>query len=666
MDPLPANLSWSDRVADRARGRLMGWGHNRLARGFATRLFLAILLTFTAVGTLGYIVMSRQLERIQIENYAKVHDADARSLEKIAVRHAPMRDRLREMREIVATVANRPGTHETLLIDQGNVVLATGTSRHPIGSRDSDRRVDAALRSGRRYAGREADPRSDTSNFEFVAPVKLGNGHLAFEVSYDDHFLDSTLGTLRQTLGIIGFLALLIGGGVFYFAGGRSLMRSHRVALQRATRDGLTDLPNHRAFQEELPRIVTAAARYGEAVSLLTIDVDDFKFLNDRHGHPFGDALLMDLAEILRGVRAEDRAYRIGGDEFAVLLPRSDADAARLVARRLSGDMHGAATTVTIGLSTMGHSNSAEELRAEADAALYEAKRHGGGATAHFDDIRGDVVISTSAKSEAVRRLLDEGAMSTVFQPIWDLGSGELIGIEALTRPDARYGFAGPAEAFDLAEQIGRVHELDVLCVNHTLSMSAELPDDALLFINLSPQTIDLDAKGNHWLKAAVERSGLPCDRIVIEVTERFGARTSSVIKSLQNLRLQGFKLALDDVGTGNSGLEMLRRVGAEFVKIDRGIVNAATVDPNARAVLMAMATYASQTGSFVIAEGIEDETTLDFLLTIEDHEDRPQRLIHGGQGYGLGRPAEHVETHTPDLLTGSPARRHPAVTAAA
>jgi len=102
-------------------------------------------------------------------------------------------------------------------------------------------------------------------------------------------------------------------------------------------------------------------------------------------------------------------------------------------------------------------------------------------------------------------------------------------------------------------------------------------------------------------------------------VTERFGGRTASVIKCLQRLRTQGFKIALDDVGTGNSGLEMLRRVNAEYVKIDRSIVVAAATDPGARAVLMAMATFARQTGAYVIAEGIEDDETLAFLQQIDD-----------------------------------------------
>lgn len=131
----------------------------------------------------------------------------------------------------------------------------------------------------------------------------------------------------------------------------------------------------------------------------------------------------------------------------------------------------------------------------------------------------------------------------------------------------------------------------------------------------------------------------LPIERIVIEVTERFGARTTSVVKALERMREQGFQIALDDVGAGNSGLEMLRRIGAEFVKIDGGIVRAAAAEPNARAVLLAMATFAQQTGSFVIAEGIEDTETLDFLRRVHETGVAPGRLIQDGQGFGLGHP---------------------------
>ena len=114
----------------------------------------------------------------------------------------------------------------------------------------------------------------------------------------------------------------------------------------------------------------------------------------------------------------------------------------------------------------------------------------------------------------------------------------------------------------------------------------------------------------------------------------------AGVVKSLRRLRAQGFKLALDDVGTGNSGLEMLRLVDAEFVKLDRGIVTSASDDASARAVLMAMATFASHTGAFVIAEGIEDDEVLDFVRGVHEGELSREAIIQGGQGYGLGRPS--------------------------
>ncbi len=219
---------------------------------------------------------------------------------------------------------------------------------------------------------------------------------------------------------------------------------------------------------------------------------------------------------------------------------------------------------------------AAETLRAEADVSLYEAKRRGGNRAVHFDEIQARVAVTTSETKEAVRRLIDEGSLSTVFQPIWDFDSESLLGMEALTRPDPAHGLSGPAEAFDVAEQLGRVHQLDVLCVQSALRSAPELAPGVLLFLNLAPMTLDLDADGEDWLQLAVEDAGLQPQQVVVEVTERFGGRTAAVVRCLQRLRLQGFKIAVDDVGTGNSGLEMLRQLDAEFVKIDRSIVAAA------------------------------------------------------------------------------------------
>jgi diguanylate cyclase (GGDEF)-like protein len=432
-------------------------------------------------------------------------------------------------------------------------------------------------------------------------------------------------------------------------------MRSHRSALRRGTQDGLTHLPNHRAFQEELSNGIAQATRYTQAFSLLLLDIDDFKMLNDRHGHLHGDKLLTNIATVLRAGRPGDRGFRIGGDELALILPNTDRIGAQVRASRLLRAFPDLGARVSIGIGTLSGDISGDALRAQADAALYESKRHGGHQATHFDDIDHHVTLTSSDQQQALIRLIDEERIETVFQPIWDLTSATLIGLEALTRPDSACGFSGPEELFNVAEQIGRVRPLDILCATHALLIGGRLPDGALLFINLSPQTLDLDSNGSDWFSTAVKDAKLAPAQIVIEVTERFGGRTEAVVKCLQHLRAQGFKIALDDVGTGNAGLEMLRHVQADYVKLDRSIVTAATTEPTARAVLMAMATFAHATGSYVIAEGIEDQETIDFLHHVGSQHLSTANLIKGGQGYGLGRPSNDTHPQSPQLLPETP-----------
>jgi diguanylate cyclase (GGDEF)-like protein len=614
------------------------------------RLSLALATTLVLIGAVAYIAIDHRLQSRTIDNYAEAQQADVRGFEHVVAHSSPPTSTIDQIDRLLDAVARRPGTEEALLIDQRHIVIATGKNSL-LGTTDSDPRIDAALTQGRTYAGRESNASRDHGNFEFVTPVHLPSGRYAYELSYDHQAYDAQLNDILGVLAWVGLLALFGGAGVFYLVGGRALMRDHRLALARATRDGLTDLPNQRAFQDELPQAIASAVRYQNPLALAVMDVDDFKFINDRHGHPHGDGVLRSVAAALTQGRPGDRPYRVGGDEFALLLPHADAEGARVLARRLSHRLAEARIEVSIGVSTLRPGQTADALRGEADAALYEAKRQGGNRIAHFEDIREQVTVTTSDRRDAVRRLIGEGRLTTVFQPIWDMAAGTMLGLEALTRPDPSYGLSGPAEAFDIAEEIGRVHQLDVLCVQSALRIAPQLPAGVLLFINISPQTLDLDAESNHWLRQAVEHAELPLERVVVEVTERFGGRTAAVVKCLQRLREQGFKIALDDVGTGNSGLEMLSKIGAHFVKLDRSIVTGATTEPGARAVLMAMATFARQTGAFVIAEGIEDLDTLDFLRGIDERDLQADTIIQGGQGFELGRPSPSIPSAAPNAL---------------
>lgn len=601
------------------------------------RLALSFAATLVIVGIVGYLFMNRQLRQSQIARFAATQRANAATFQRFDAGSKTRAGAIFRIDQVLEANSSQEGTLETLLIAPNHKIVAAGSERR-IGRLDSDPRIDAALAFGQQYAGHETATNRNPDDFEFVVPVNLQDGRYAFETSYDHTVLDAQLADLRRGLMLVGLLALLGGSLIFYLFGGRALLRSHRQALKRATLDGLTDLPNHRAFQDELPQAVAATLRNDDTLALIALDIDDFKFVNDRHGHPHGDAILERVAAVLREGRPGDRAFRIGGDEFALLLPHTDADGARVIGQRLLRSLSGAKLDVTMGVSA-SRTGHATDLRAEAEAALCEAKRRGGNQIACFDDIRNDVAVVGTEKRAAVHRLIEEGLISTAYQPIWDISRNTLLGVEALSRPDAGYGLDGPAEAFDIAEQIGHVHDLDVACIHKALAGARNLPAGVLLFLNLCPSTLDLDAAGSDWLRSAVEASGFPLDRVVIEVTERFGGRTASIVKCLKQLRAQGFKIAIDDVGTGNSGLEMLRHVTVEFVKLDRSIVASASTEPGARAVLMAIATFARQTGSFVIAEGIEDDETLDFVRGIDDGERRGNPIIQGGQGYGLGRP---------------------------
>jgi EAL domain-containing protein (putative c-di-GMP-specific phosphodiesterase class I) len=287
---------------------------------------------------------------------------------------------------------------------------------------------------------------------------------------------------------------------------------------------------------------------------------------------------------------------------------------------------------VSIGTaSAASHESDRELLHAQAAAALAEAKRQGRNRVLAFAAIAGTVPILSSTKIQAFRGLLNEGTMTIAFQPIWDLATGTVLAFEALARPAASYGFAGPQEMFDIAEHIGRAHELDVICVRAILARAADLPPDVLLFLNLTPQTLVHDLLTGATLLEAVVSAGLIPARVVLEITERSIVQIEEVVQKVKFLRLMGFRVALDDAGAGNAGLEMLSQLSVDFVKIDRAIVIRALTDQAAHGVLTGITAIAHESDISVVAEGIETPEMLDMV----------QRLkVQCAQGYLLGRPS--------------------------
>lgn len=425
----------------------------------------------------------------------------------------------------------------------------------------------------------------------------------------------------------------------------RELARLERISIT----DPLTGLGNHRAFQEELRREVSRSHRHRYTLSLALVDLDDLKSINDTRGHMHGDHVLKAVAELLGRHRLEDRAFRIGGDEYAVLLPHTNASgAAAMLDRHRTDAERSAGATMSVGIAQMEQgSQDGDRMREQADAALYEAKRRGRNMVMLFDEIKSTAAFTSPAKVQGVRQLLSEREVGVVFQPIWSMRDGRTIGLEALARPAERYGLRGPGEAFDVVEKIGRVSELDSICRAAVLAHSTALPHGASLFLNVSPQTLEHEILAGRSLVDAVEAVGLTPERVVLEVTERSNDRLARVAREAARLRSLGFRIALDDVGGGQSGLGSLWLVEADYVKIDRSVTRAAVADTRARALISAIISFSRRTGTTVIAEGIDSEA----MLRLVGPAQEDGLSVDAAQGFLLGEPSNSLPLHASTRL---------------
>ncbi|THF87674.1 EAL domain-containing protein [Deinococcus sp. KSM4-11] len=469
---------------------------------------------------------------------------------------------------------------------------------------------------------------------------------------------------LQDTLALLAPLVFLAGMGILVLLW--RLMQRHQQRLDYATEttmnrlraeaitDPLTALGNHRSFQEGLGAAIRLGALDGTALTLARLDLDEFKSINDRGGHLHGDSVLSDVGHLL-GMGFPGRSYRVGGDEFALLLPLP-SDQARAALDDLRTSLAaGHLPTISVGLTTTTSGTiSPDDLHQQADQALRAAKRRGRNRVVTFKEIEDRASLLGQGQVDALRDLLSCGALDVEFQPIWGLGgqghaSEAPMAFEALARPSADSGFRGPQELFDVAARVHRGAELDRQCLHTILARTAELPQGSLLFLNLSPQTLDQETPLAEQLLRDVKAAGLPPQRVVIEITERSTGNLPAVLQQAAALRAAGFRLALDDVGAGNAGLEMLRCMPVDFVKIDRSIVVAAPMDTTSNAVLAAIMAYARESGVTVIVEGIESVASLRHAWRLG---------ARCAQGYLLGRPTPGFGTSFPVELNlpGAPA----------
>ena len=449
------------------------------------------------------------------------------------------------------------------------------------------------------------------------------------------------------------------------------LMEAYDRARLDALRDGLTGLGNHRAFQEELDRQIQVARDEGMQFSLLYVDVDDLKKMNDSGGHAAGDDMLRAVARIVTtNLRRGDRGFRIGGDEFALLLVDCGPDDAMVIGRRvLASALDGGAGTygvapfsVTIGVSAFPTlARDRQQLLHQADAALYWGKRHGRTDVQLFDPMRHGMADDWRPLEElaaAVSVVATSGLLTPVFQPIHSLRTGDVLGYEGLVRPMPEAGFPNATALFVAAETTRRTVELDLASLEAVLRGARSLADGKYLSVNLSPRTLEAEAFHPFDFLALARRYGFDPARLVVELTEREAVEDMGRLQeAMAALRRHGVRTAADDVGAGNAGLRLLSQLHFDIMKVDLSLVRAGAASESADAVLRALAELAKRQGQTIVAEGIETETELETVLGLR---------FDAGQGYLLGRPGPSLDATPADLLTLAGLRPPPVQGAAA
>jgi diguanylate cyclase (GGDEF)-like protein len=396
----------------------------------------------------------------------------------------------------------------------------------------------------------------------------------------------------------------------------------------QATTDPLTGVANRRSFHTSLDAELKRAERTRTPLTLVLIDLDGFKEINDTHGHPFGDGVLQTIAEKVRAsLRATDVIARVGGDEFAILLPATTRDdAASMIARardHAAASVGGTPLTWSAGVATYpSDAIEAPTLVECADAALYCAKASGVSSICNYDPETAQAPQNGGelAAVEAVLALPD--GVVPVFQPLVSLATGQVAGYEALARfphPPARR----PDEWFAVAQRVGLGPALEARALRAATEARGR-PAGTFLTFNLSASALMSDE--------AIAALPIDLSDIVIEITEneRVGDDDALAIR-LEPLRKRGARIAVDDAGAGYSGLQQVMRIQPDIIKLDRSLVANVDSDPAKAALIDSFVRFARRTGSTVCAEGIETPEELKVLADLD---------VTYGQGFGLARPA--------------------------
>jgi diguanylate cyclase (GGDEF)-like protein len=421
------------------------------------------------------------------------------------------------------------------------------------------------------------------------------------------------------------------------------LSRLKEQLRYQAYHDPLTDMANRVQFVETATSVLRTQPPFGLRPVILLLDLDDFKNVNDTMGHAAGDELLVMVTERLRAcVREDDLAARLGGDEFAILvndhetLDRSVALAERLIESLSAAFVvrgHDVVVGVSIGIAmSRGPEQSASELLGNADVAMYTAKASGRRRFAVFDPTMHAAIVARRELSTELARSIGRSELIVLHQPIVDLVSLAPVGVEALVRwRHPTRGLVEPDAFIGLAEESGAILPLGryVLQTAARQVQRMAAPDT---FVSVNVSAVQLQqANFLDEVEAALSSSGLPGERLVLEITESAMFRdTQATIEKLTALRQWGVRIAIDDFGTGYSSLTYLRRFPVDILKIARDFIGPPDEETQEWAFTGAILALGRRLGLTTIAEGVEEEGQLERL------RDMGCELA---QGYYFARP---------------------------
>jgi diguanylate cyclase len=383
--------------------------------------------------------------------------------------------------------------------------------------------------------------------------------------------------------------AVLLAAGIALLTAIRARKLGSALAHQ-ASHDSLTGLPNRTLLCRRLERELAALDTPEQSVTLMMLDLDGFKEVNDTFGHSIGDQVLVQVARrVVNSVRGVDTVARLGGDEFAVLLASGPGDYADILARRVLAALElplamkttTVAVAASIGIATAGLGETADELLRNADLAMYTAKASGGNAHALYQPHMHTAIAERVRVETGLRTAWLTGDLLVHYQPIVDLADGRMVSVEALARwkhPDG--DVIPPAVFIPIAERTGLIIPIGARILNEACQQLAtwqrEYGDaaDITMSVNLSPRQLHADDLVA-IVAEAIRSAGIQPQRLILEVTETAVMNDmDGAIRILSRLKALGVGMAIDDFGVGASSLARLRRLPVDLVKIDKSLVD--------------------------------------------------------------------------------------------